>query len=208
MHPAPIPTLSQLDRGPWSWQQPPRIRAQGAQCSRARLHDWLGRWHVSAPDYTSFCPKGLKPPSPCSLEHGSSWFIASGFIPLSLLWYFHFFPPSLSKISFSPAASSPSFSAFPFNSCLTSHGHISILVMSYVLLSQQKYLSNCSSNLPVASLPPSVFPALLPVLQNHPFFHALNEHSSYSYRCSVRVLCGCTPRDEGVRFLWPFKGIC
>lgn len=153
LHPAPLPSLSQLDPGPWSWQQPPRSRAVGPQCSCARLHDWLGRWHVFAPDYTSFCPKGLEPPSPCSLEHGSSWFMASGFIPLSLSQCFLSFPPSLSKISFSPAASSSSFSAFPLNSCLTSHGHISILVMSYILLSQQKYLSSCSSNLPVASLP-------------------------------------------------------
>lgn len=43
---------------------------------------------------------------------------------------------------------------------------------------------------------PSVFPALLLILQNHPFFHGLNEHSSYSQGCSGRVLCGCMPRDE------------
>lgn len=198
-HPAPLPALSQLDRGPWSWEQPPRIRAVAPQCSRARLHDWLGRWHVFASDYTSFCPKGPKPPSPCSLEHGSSWFIASGFIPLPLSQYFHSFFPSLSKISFSPATSSSSFSAFPLNFCLTSHGHISILVMSYFLLSQQKYLSNCSSNLPVASLPPSVFPALLLILLNHPFLHALNERTfQLQPRMFVRA---CPEIKDSDRFL-------
>lgn len=42
-HPAPLPGFSQLDRGPWSWQQPSRMRAVEPQCSRASLHDWLGR---------------------------------------------------------------------------------------------------------------------------------------------------------------------
>lgn len=138
----------------------------------------------------------LPPLAPSSMALPDLW--PQGLSSLSLSQCFRSFPPSLSKISFSPAASSSRFSALPLNSCLASHGHISILVMSYFLLSQQKYLSNCSSNLPVASLPPSVFPALLLILQSHPFFHGLNEHSSYRQGYSGRVLCGCMPRDEGL----------
>lgn len=91
---------SHPDRGP-HWKQPPGIRAAGPRHGPARLHDWLGRWQVFAPDYTFFCPKVLKPPPSCSLKHGSFWFVASGLVPLPLPSYFPPFPPSLSKKSFS-----------------------------------------------------------------------------------------------------------
>lgn len=177
---------SRPDRGP-RWKQPPGIRAAGPRHGPARLHDWLGRWQVFAPDYTFFCPKVLKPPPSCSLKHGSFWFVASGFVPLPLPSYFPPFPPSLSKKKASPCSIKLKLFSLPFK-LLPNFSQTHLYSCHVFLLSQQKYLSNCSSNLPVASLLPSVFPALLLILQNHPFLRVPNEHSSSSQGCSGRVL--------------------
>lgn len=195
---ASSPTSHLVSAGPWSWEQPPRIRAVGPQCSRARLHDWLGRWHVSAPDYTSFCPKGPKPPSPCSLEHGSSWLITPGFIPLSLSQYFHSFPHSLSKISFPPAALCSSFFSLPLK--FLSNFSWTHLYSCHVLLPFTAEIFIKLLFKPASSFTSHfIFPSTTPyIAKSFSFFHALNEHSSYSHGCSVGVLYGCMPRDEGL----------
>ena len=192
------------------WKRPSGMRAMGPRRSPARLHNWLGRWHVFAPDYTFFCPEVPKPPASCSLEHGSSWFVTSGFVPLPFLWYFHPFPPSFSEISFSPEAPSSSFSAFPLNSCPTSQRHIyscHLLLSSFIAEIFIKLLFRTLCSLTSPFIYPSAGPhtakSSLPLCAKELWKFELEPRIFWE-----NFLSACPGTRELSRILLLFKGIC
>lgn len=157
-HPAPVPShkafpswIGVLSAGRLleasTWDLSIGTTAQSCQASwlAGQVTCFCTRRHI-------FLPKG---PQAASLLLPRAWLVLIYNLricpsPSSII--FSPFPPT--SVNNLPCNIKLKFSAFPLNSWLTSHRHISILVMSYFLLSWQKYLSNCSSN-PLVNIPDS-----------------------------------------------------